>query len=266
MYDNRLLKKLAAGKTSLGLFINTPDMVDLCGHLGFDWFVIDQMWTGNDWSRTEELIRAGEAASITPIVRVSGNPWLGYDHRLALDCSRALGIGAQFVFVSHSCKREIDECLVVAKDWHRKIMTIHPYNDFADWVPVRDKHEAGTFVVPQPETRGALDELEEVIREPGVKLVFIAMTDASRILTGTHTPDFYHPEVWKYVDRAVALGREHGVTIGANTSYAYTLDEIGNRVRKLNEHGVKMIMVQTASFLFQITMNKWLKEFDGLRA
>src|SRR4051794_35910724 len=166
-----LAAKLAAGEPTLGLFVNTPDMVELCGHLGFDWFVIDQMWTGIDWSRTEELIRAGEAAGITPIVRVPGNPWLGYNDRLAFDCSRALGLGAQFVFVSHSEKREIDECLQVSKDWHRKIMTVHPYNDFSEWDTVRDAHEAGTYVVPQPETLGALRDLEAVIRDPAIRLV-----------------------------------------------------------------------------------------------
>lgn len=32
---SRLLEKLQSGKTALGLYINSPDMVDLCGYL--DW-------------------------------------------------------------------------------------------------------------------------------------------------------------------------------------------------------------------------------------
>ncbi len=255
-----LLEKLEAGRTSLGLYVNSADMVDLCGYLGFDWFGIDQMFTANDWSRTEDLIRAGEAAGITPVVRVQSSPWLGYDHRIAVELSRAFGIGTQFAFVSYSGKAEIDECLEVAKDWHRKVLIIHPYSDFADWVPVHEEQARQRFLIPQPETPGALDDLEAIIAEPGIRVVFIAMTDASRVLTQSHTPDWYHPGLWEYVDRAVALGKEHGVTIGANTSYAYSLDELKNRIRVLDEHGVRMIMVQSANFLYQVAMTDFLRD------
>jgi len=260
MRANPLLENLRSDRTSLGLYVNSPDMVELCGFLGFEWFMIDQMWTSNDWQKTEELVRAGEAAGITPVVRVQSNPWLGYDHRVAVDVSRACGIGAQFVLVSHSGKKEIEECVEASKGWHKRIMTIHPYRDFGEWDTVLEQQLGETYVIPQPETRDALDSLEEVIANPGVRLVFVAMTDASRVLTGSHTPDFHHPALWEYVDRAVAAGKEHGVTVGANTSYAYSLEEIATRTRLLHEHGVRMIMLQGAPFLFQIAMTEFLRE------
>jgi 4-hydroxy-2-oxoheptanedioate aldolase len=222
--------------------------------------MIDQMFTANDWVKTEELMRAGEAAGITPVVRVQSNPWLGYDHRLAVDVSRALGIGVQFVLVSHSCKQEIDECVEVSRDWHRKALTIHPYRGFDEWDAVRDQQVEETYVIPQPETRQALDEIEETIANPVIKAVFIAMTDASRVLTDSHRPDFYDQRLWTYVDHAVALGREHGVVIGANTSYAYSLEELKDRVRLLRDHGVQMIMAQGANFLFQVAMTEFLRD------
>jgi 2-keto-3-deoxy-L-rhamnonate aldolase RhmA len=262
MRTNPLLEKLRDGETSLGLYVNSPDMVELCGFLGFDWFMIDQMWTSNDWQKTEELVRAGEASGITPVVRVQSYPWLGHDRRVSVDVARALGIGAQFVLVSHSGKEEIEECLEAARSWHTRIMTIHPYRDFSEWDTVLEQQKGQTYVIPQPETRPALDSLEEVIANPEVRLVFIAMTDASRVLTGSHTPDFYHPALWDYVDRAVALGKEHGVVVGANTSYAYSLDEIAKRARLLHEHGVRVIMLQGAPFLFQIAMTEFLRQLQ----
>ena len=48
--------------------------------------------------------------------------------------------------------------------------------------------------------------------------------------------------------------------IGANTSYAYSLEEIKNRVRRLRKHGVDMIMVQGAPFLFQVAMTEFLED------
>jgi 4-hydroxy-2-oxoheptanedioate aldolase len=218
--ENPLLDRIQERKTSIGVFANSADMVELCAFVGFHWVMIDQMFTSNDWSRTEDLIRAAEASGITPVVRIQSNPWLGYDHRVAVDVSRANGIGAQFMMVSHSGKQEIDECVLAGKDWHRKALNIHPYRSFDDWEGGLDRQAQQTFVIPQPETRGALDSLEEVIKDPDIRIVFIAMTDASRIITGSHRPDFYNQRLWEYVDRAVALGKEHGVTIGANTSYA----------------------------------------------
>lgn len=258
MPRNPLLENIRDGKTSLGLYANSPDMIDLLGHLGFDWVMIDQMWTSTDWAKAEELMRASEAAGITPVLRVQSNPWLGYDHRVAVDVSRALGLGYQFVLVSISGKEEIAECLEVSKDWHRKALTIHPYDSFEDWERVREAQVGETYVIPQPETKDGLDALEQTIATPGVRAVFIAMTDASRILTGSHTPDFYNAALWEYVDRAVELGRKHGVVVGANTSYAYTLEELAKRAALLHEHGVRMIMVQGAPFLFQIVMTKFL--------
>jgi 4-hydroxy-2-oxoheptanedioate aldolase len=256
--ENPLLERIQDRKTSIGVFANSADMVELCAFVGFHWVMIDQMFTSNDWSRTEDLIRAAEASGITPVVRIQSNPWLGYDHRVAVDVSRANGIGAQFMVVSHSSKQEIDECVLAGKDWHRKALNIHPYRSLEDWEGGRDRQAKQTFVSPQPETRGALDSLEEVIRDPDIRLVFIAMTDASRVITGSHRPDFYNQRLWEYVDRAVALGKEHGVTVGANTSYGYSLDEMRRRVEMLVEHGVRMVLSQGAPFIFQLAATDFL--------
>jgi lactam utilization protein B len=90
------------------------------------------------------------------------------------------------------------------------------------------------------------------------------MTDASRVLTGSHRPDWYNPKLWDYVDRAVELGKEHGVVVGANTSYAYDLDELGRRVEILAEHGVRMIMAQGAPFIFQLAATKFLADLKPI--
>ena len=111
------------------------------------------------------------------------NPWVGYDHRLTVEVSRAMGLGAQFVLVSNSCKQETDECVEVVKGGHRKAMIIHPFNDENDWLVKRDKPQ-DSFVIPQPESKKAIEEIDEVIKHPDVKAVFFAMSDATMSLTG----------------------------------------------------------------------------------
>lgn len=261
---NPLLEKLRSDRTSLGLYVNSPDMVELCAHLGFDFFIVDQMFSANDWSRTEELIRTGEAAGITPVVRIQSNPWQGYDHRLAVDVTRALGVGAQFVTTSISCLKEAEECLRSGRDWHRKVMIIHYYKDYDEWAPVHEQREKETYVMPLLESEEALGQIDDIMRLPGLKVLRVAMTDSSRVLTGNHKPDWYHPKLWEHLDRTVAMGRKHGIAIGANTSYAYSLEELQKRIRLLHEHGVRMILVQGANFLFQVAMNEFLKPLRGI--
>lgn len=264
MAANPLLDRLQDRRTSIGVWANSPDMVELCAYVGFHWVMIDQMFTAHDWHRVEDMIRAAEAAGITPVVRIQSNPWLGYDHRIAVDVARANGVGAQFMLVSNSNKREIEECLEAARDWHRKALIVHPYRDFEQWEGGLRRQAERTYVIPQPETLGALESLEETIKEPDIRIVFIAMTDASRVLTGSHRPDWHNAKLWDYVDRAVELGNQHGVVVGANTSYAYDLEELRRRVEILAEHGVRMIMAQGAPFIFQLAASKFLTDLKPI--
>jgi hypothetical protein len=86
------------------------------------------------------------------------------------------------------------------------------------------------------------------------------------VITGSHQPDFYDERLWDYVDRAVELGRQHGVAIGGNTSYAYSMAEMRKRVEHLQEHGVQMIMAQGANFLFQVAMTEFMRELEAVLA
>lgn len=245
---NPLRDDLARRRTSLGLYAGSPEMIEVSAHVGFRWVMIDQMFTGNDWGRTEELIRTANAAGITPVVRVQSFPWLGHDRRIAVDVVRASAIGAEFVMVSNSDVAEIDECLEATKDWHRRALTIHRGFDSDPAAMERER----TVVIPHPETRGGIDGLDEVIQNPKIELVFIGMTDASRLETGKHRPDFDNPRLWERVKRAVTLADTHGVTVGASTSYGGSLDELARRIEKLDTNGVKFILVQGATYIFQL--------------
>lgn len=258
MPSNPLLDKIKSKETTLGLRITHPDMVELCAYLGFDWFMVDHMFTAIDWSGTKGMIRTGEAAGITPIVRVQANPWLGYNPLIGIEVTRAFGIGAQFVMVSHSCNKEIEQCLSVTGDWHRNAMTVHPFRSFDEW---KDKTRAigdSNYVIPHAESQGAFDEIEQTLALPGVQLYFMAMTDASKVISGTAEPDWYNKELWKFIENAVKVGEQNGVMIGANTSYAYTMKEMAERVRVLHGSGVKFIYIQSAPFLFQNAIGEFL--------
>ena len=89
-------------------------------------------------------------------------------------------------------------------------------------------------------------------------MYFFAMTDLSKVLTNSKKPDFHNPKLWDFVAHAVKKANQRGIVIGANTSYAYTMKEMRERVKKLHDAGVRFIMVQGAQFLFQVAMMEFL--------
>lgn len=255
-----LADKLARNGSALGVYVNDVYNVDLVAAMGLDWFGIDHMFTPHDWAATDRLLRAGWAAGITPVVRIQSNPWLGYDHRIRVDVSRALGIGAQYILVSNSCKREIEECAQVSRDWHQKAMWVSRFHGLEEWESGIDEMRRSAFIIPQAESEGALKDLLDTLDIPEVRIVFIAMTDAAMVLSGRNKPDFHHPALWELLDAVVAKARNLGKFVGANVSYAYSLEEWSERAAKLHEHGVRMILLQTLGILTQVSLRRFFAE------
>lgn len=260
MFRNPLLEKMRHNKPSLGTGCNNPHEVEMLAKLGFDWFYIDQMFTDVDWHAAQTMLWAGEAAGITPVLRVQSNPWLGYNHQLAVDITRAQGIGSQFTIASYSEKKEIEEALIVAKDWHRRALTVHQFKNLDEWDDTIDKMANATYVIPLAETKDTLERAEEVISLEGVKIFRISATDGSKTIGGEKKrPDFNDPKFWKYIGKIVDLCNKHGVYVGMGTSYAYSLPELQDRIKQLVDNGIKMILLQHTAFLFQVAMTGFLE-------
>jgi 4-hydroxy-2-oxoheptanedioate aldolase len=182
---NPMLECMQSGRTALEVWANDPETVELCAFLGLDWIMIDMMFTGMDFRDVQNMIRTCEAAGITPVVRAHSDPWLGYDHRIAVDLSRLQGIGAQFILVSHSGIREIEEALEVAKDWHRRALWVHPFRNRAEWDRRIDAMHEGAYIIPHAESLGSVEKLDETMDLPGLKMFFFGMTDLSKVLANS---------------------------------------------------------------------------------
>jgi histidinol phosphatase-like PHP family hydrolase len=105
--------------------------------------------------------------------------------------------------------------------------------------------------------------LDATLDLPDLRIFIFAMTDLSKVLTNSKKPDIHNPKLWEYVRRAVKKANERGIVVGANTSYADTMKEMRERVKKLHDAGVRFIMIQGAQFLFQVAMMEFL---PGVRA
>lgn len=75
MRPNSLKAKLRAGRRAVGalITINSPELVETFGHLGYDFVFIDGQHGGLGVETARELIRAAELTGMTPLVRVRKN-------------------------------------------------------------------------------------------------------------------------------------------------------------------------------------------------
>src|SRR6185369_12607097 len=67
--------KLKAGQPVFGVQVDTdwPELVEVLGHLGYDWVFLDAEHGPLSEAAVVGLVRAAESAGITPVVRVPRN-------------------------------------------------------------------------------------------------------------------------------------------------------------------------------------------------
>src|SRR3977135_4127694 len=75
MRENTLKQRLYAGKAALGVMCTfpAPPVVEMLGHLGFDWILLDNEHGSITVDTAEACIAAAELAGMPPIVRPVGN-------------------------------------------------------------------------------------------------------------------------------------------------------------------------------------------------
>jgi 2-keto-3-deoxy-L-rhamnonate aldolase RhmA len=114
------------------------------------------------------------------------------------------------------------------------------------------------MVVPAIESKTAIEQIDEILEIEGLRAVQIACTDFSKELG--YPFQYEHPEVWRAIDRLTEKARAKGITVVANTGYDYTTaEEISGRVKRLYDHGVRVVLMQGAEFLLE-TFSKSLLE------
>lgn len=260
-------KLLEKNQTVLGVWGGTANEIELAAHMGFDFFSIDQMFTGIGWEKTEELIRTAQSVGISPTIRLQSYPWQGYDRRVVTDASRNMGIGGKYIRISFADKREVMECLDLAYENHRKIGHLYPYGD------AQDDDGLYTHIIPLAETLESLEVMEELCELAEIKIFGIAAGDALPVVTESDEPNYHDPAWWEFIDKAVKIGEKTDTVIGSNVSFhpsqgssssygPYGMEEVVNRVVKLHNHGVKKITVQGIPFLFQLAAGDLLDDIS----
>lgn len=249
---SRFFEKLANGETVLGVWLKGgPSWVTTIARAGFDFVRPDMMFSAIDWRELDHINRTAQVAGIPTWVRVAANPWLAGTGQMqvTVDVARAFSLGIPVVGASVASAAQARACVAVSRDWHRSGTGEYP-DSAAAFKAMNAKPENTAIFVPHVEAGTAIEEVDEILDIPGLRIIMLAMTDLSDALGYPFQYD--HPEVWKRVDAIVARAQARGIVVAGNTGYAFTTPEqISARVARMHEHGIRIVLMQGADSLFE---------------
>lgn len=262
--NDRLLANLRDGKPSLCAYVFThPGLVEVAGLAGFDCFMADMMFTAHDWDNIAHLIRAARGTGISPMIRVQAYPWAsaGMDPSTVSAAARALSLGATSVTVSISSKEQVQELLRLRTDWHR-LIHLRRFASAEDFPEFAQRVQESTLIVPTVESEGGLRDLEEIFALDGIKLVWLAAGDLSKILD---VPFKYeHPKMLDLIDRAVRMGERYGAGVMYNLGLdSPDFDAVAASARRLFDLGVRVVGVGAMEWHLQMALEQIRKKTIG---
>lgn len=241
---NPIRAALQRGETVTGLilFTGSPIITELAAAAGIDFVIIDMEHSALDLDRCAHIIRAADAAGITPFVRVPEA-----DANLIL---KLLNMGAAGIALSHATRENCTKALEAARyapEGSRGACAIVRSAGYApgDWdAHVRHANDE-MMVIPLIEDTPTLEDFEAMAAMPGLEVFFIGPTDLS-IALGVPHATFDEPKMAAALEKVVAAARKHG---------KYVMTTIGNKPdpvygKSVRNRGVQAIVLGTDGHLF----------------
>lgn len=210
---------LDAGEVLLGpgVFSSNPEVVEMIGHLGFDWVFLDteQATASHSGVELEHLIRAAEAADIAPGVRIP--------EITPHSVNKALNLGARALWVPHVETAAEAEALVRFARYPPRgdrgaapIVRAARYGvtDFDEYRTASDRDVELVAIV---ESVRGIDNVEEIAAVDGLDAICFGTFDLG-VSMGLAQADFYgdgtagwvHPDLEAAGDRCLAACRATG--------------------------------------------------------
>lgn len=178
MRTNSLKQKLAAGKRVCGVLVefSNPEMIELFGHLGYDFVFIDGQHCGLTPETARGLIRAADVTGMTSLVRVPRN-----DASVILEY---LETGAGGIIVPNITTRAETEAAAAAMRYPPVGVRggfgrsrAANYGVTQTQVEYFTKTNDEVLFVPLIEDQAALEHLPAICATPGVDIVVIGPGD-----------------------------------------------------------------------------------------
>ena len=227
------------------LTVNSSLLIESIRDAGWDCILIDQQHGLGGHDAMVACLTAAKAAGMPSLVRVADNdPGL---------IGRALDAGVQGIV-----------CPLVnsAADAERFVRAVkYPPRGTRSWGPYRaqlnlsgdyvSRANAWTIACPQIETRGALEELDQILSIEGVDMICFGPNDLSAALTGRF--DNRAPEVMEAMGMVLRKCREKSVM-------AFIFANNANYARPLLQAGWDVIAIGTDAGWFSLAAEQTLSQ------
>jgi 4-hydroxy-2-oxoheptanedioate aldolase len=249
---NDVKQALTEGQSVIGCFVQYPSpvTVEICGHSGFDFVMIDCEHgpMGNESAYT--MILAAERSGTVPLVRVPMN------HPQVI--LRYLDVGAAGIMVPQINSVEEAQAVVQAVKYHpegrrgvagTRAQSWSITQPLSEYVKTANRE---TLVMVQIENIRAVDALSDIMQVPGVDVLYVGPNDLAQSMGYPGRPD--HPDVQKVIDQICEVARDSHVALGTVANDADTINHELSR-------GFRMVGANSASLLAAASR----QVLDGIR-
>ncbi len=208
---NHVKRALREGRPTAGGWLHLCSAIsaEIMSRAGFDWLLVDMEHGHGDYQTLLAQLQAIEGSPVIPIVRVEWND--------PAVIKRVLDIGAYGVMIPWIAGRQDAEAAVRASKYPpagiRGIAGSHRAGGYGRhaaeyWKRANDE----VLVVIQVETTTAVAAIDEIVKVPGIDVLFIGPGDLSTALG--HMGDMGHPDVRTAMEKVETAAKAHGIALG----------------------------------------------------
>ncbi|KAJ1920548.1 hypothetical protein H4219_001247 [Mycoemilia scoparia] len=214
---NRLKMKLDKGVAAFGIWLDIPSPLTarIVSRLGFDWACVDMEHSPHSATVMAEMVAAiASSNACTPIVRVPSHniEWFKW----ALDAG-AHGVIIPMVNTVEEMRKIVSYCRYPPVGTRSSGAFYAPYtygfsNACANEYAAQANQEI--LVIPQIESKEAVENVNDILSVPGIDAAFIGPYDLHLSLGLQPSGEGFEPEFIKALEKITKAARLHNVPLG----------------------------------------------------
>lgn len=255
--ENLVRRKLERGEVVTGMisFFGSPMVIEVMARSGVDFVIIDMEQSPLDLDRLAHMIRAADAAGISPFVRV---PELNTSL-----VNIILNLGAVGIVLPHATRENCEalvQAVLYAPEGARGACPITRATNYwpDDWNAHAAKSNKEIMLLPLIEDKESIEDFEAIASVVGIDAFFIGPYDLS-VSIGVPGKGFDNPAMSAALERVSSIARARGkrvfTTVGDRQEKAYT--------QNLIDRGVEGLIFATDGLVFLHACKRLVENVRG---
>jgi len=251
---NTIKERLKNGENVIGTFVKSTDVttVEILGLCGYDFIVVDNEHTIMNKETLTNILRVCDSTDMMSMVRIR--------EVNEAQVRQALDTGAMGIMVPMtSTKEEVENVVKYSKyapEGVRGYSASHRaaaygFMNATEYAEISNRE---TMVACYCETKGAVDNIDEILAVPGLDIIFIGPFDLSQALGVTGNPG--HKIVQDAIDMVTKKARAAGKAVG-------TIAADPASAKALFDRGIQYVCMSSDINMIAQLGQQYMKEFKG---